>query len=152
MTAKEQIFGNVSVLLESYGNSTTPYEIVFHAATNIHIDKMRLHHRGLLILCSNLDGRKFINCIFRKQNTRTLRGCDYLLQSFIWFAVIYHNFSGKNVDIETLKRDQHARIIQLLLKQPLKHGWFGFFNDIKNMQGYSICGTEKKTVILEKKD
>ncbi|OZC09067.1 peptidase family M1 [Onchocerca flexuosa] len=76
VTSKEQIFGNVSVLLESYGNSTTPYEIVFHAAANIHIDKVRLHHRG------------------------------------------------KNVGIETFKRDQRARIIRLLLKQPLKHGWY----------------------------
>ncbi|VDP15298.1 unnamed protein product [Onchocerca flexuosa] len=74
VTSKEQIFGNVSVLLESYGNSTTPYEIVFHAAANIHVDKVRLHHRG------------------------------------------------KNVGIETFKRDQRARIIRLLLKQPLKHG------------------------------
>ncbi|MCP9265640.1 hypothetical protein DINM_020981 [Dirofilaria immitis] len=76
VTSKEQIFGNVSVLLESYGNSTTSHEVVFHAAANVRIDKVRLNHRG------------------------------------------------KNVDIETFKREQRARIIRLLLKEPLKHGWY----------------------------
>ncbi|VDK81663.1 unnamed protein product [Onchocerca ochengi] len=101
VTAKEQIFGNVSVLLESYGNSTTPYEIVFHAATNIHIDKMRLHHRG------------------------------------------------KNVGIETLKRDQHARIIQLLLKQPLKHGWFGMHSKFSLLRRSAKTAMEECSVFAD---
>ncbi|KAL3982436.1 Peptidase M1 family protein [Acanthocheilonema viteae] len=74
--SKEQIFGNVSILLESYGNSTAPHEVAFHAAANVYIDRVRLHHRG------------------------------------------------KNIGIETFKREQRARIIRLLLEQPLEHGWY----------------------------
>uniref|UniRef100_A0A915PBQ1 Aminopeptidase n=1 Tax=Setaria digitata TaxID=48799 RepID=A0A915PBQ1_9BILA len=74
--SKEQIFGNVSILLESYGNSTVPHEVVFHAGENVHISKVRLHHRG------------------------------------------------KKIGIETFKREQHVRVIRLLLEQPLKHGWY----------------------------
>uniref|UniRef100_A0A0R3RR88 Peptidase_M1 domain-containing protein n=1 Tax=Elaeophora elaphi TaxID=1147741 RepID=A0A0R3RR88_9BILA len=74
--SKEQIFGNISILLESYGNSTAPHEVVFHAAANVHIERIRLHHRG------------------------------------------------KSVRIETFKREQRARIIRLILQQPLKHGWY----------------------------
>uniref|UniRef100_A0A1I7W1B3 Peptidase_M1_N domain-containing protein n=1 Tax=Loa loa TaxID=7209 RepID=A0A1I7W1B3_LOALO len=76
VTSKEQILGNVSILLESYGNSTASHEVEFHAAPNVHIDRVRLHHQG------------------------------------------------KNVGIEKFKREQRARIIRLLLKQPLKHGWY----------------------------
>ncbi|CAG9538140.1 unnamed protein product [Cercopithifilaria johnstoni] len=74
--SKEQIFGNVSILLESYGNSTTPHEVAFHAAANVYIGRVLLRYRG------------------------------------------------KDVGIKTFKREQRARIIRLLLEQPLKHGWY----------------------------
>ncbi|VDN07157.1 unnamed protein product [Thelazia callipaeda] len=104
VTSKEQIFGNVSILIESFGNSTTPSEIVFHAATNVHIDRLRLHQRGLFI--------SFCNSFMK------------LIHNPLFYNLLKTSNSGRNVGIESFKRDQRARIVRLLLKQPLKHGWY----------------------------
>uniref|UniRef100_A0A1I8ERX6 Uncharacterized protein n=1 Tax=Wuchereria bancrofti TaxID=6293 RepID=A0A1I8ERX6_WUCBA len=98
--SKEQISGNISILLKSYVNSTTLHEVVFHAAANVHIDGVRLHHQG------------------------------------------------KVVRIERLKREHRAKVIRLQLEQPLKNGWFAFFNGIKTLKEHmkiqNFCGKEKK--------
>ncbi|VDK45256.1 unnamed protein product [Anisakis simplex] len=54
-SSEERIVGNISVLLESFGNSTTPTdEIVFHSSQNVHIDRLRIHQHGRAVLIKSV--------------------------------------------------------------------------------------------------
>ncbi|MFH4979639.1 hypothetical protein AB6A40_006348 [Gnathostoma spinigerum] len=67
-----KIRGNISILLESYGNSTKN-EIVFHAASTVHIDRLRVHHEGRPVMIESLhrDYRKKIVRIITKERLRS---------------------------------------------------------------------------------
>lgn len=45
----EYIYGNAKIMVESFGNATTD-EILFHAASNIFIERLKLEQSGK-ILC-----------------------------------------------------------------------------------------------------
>uniref|UniRef100_A0A914ZRW4 Nematode cuticle collagen N-terminal domain-containing protein n=1 Tax=Parascaris univalens TaxID=6257 RepID=A0A914ZRW4_PARUN len=61
--SEERIPGNISILLESYGNSTGE-DIIFHSSANVHIDRLRLHQHGRAVL---------IRSVKRNARTKTVQ-------------------------------------------------------------------------------
>ncbi|KAI6175278.1 Glutamyl aminopeptidase [Aphelenchoides bicaudatus] len=49
----EYIYGHAKIMVESFGNLTTD-EIVFHAASNIFIERLRLEQNGRIVVVSNV--------------------------------------------------------------------------------------------------
>uniref|UniRef100_A0A914E1T3 Aminopeptidase n=1 Tax=Acrobeloides nanus TaxID=290746 RepID=A0A914E1T3_9BILA len=74
----EHIYGNVSILFESFGNSTDD-ELIFHAASNIFIIRIRLHQDGRYIEIKSLK-RQFNRDLARAELKERLRSTWYTLE------------------------------------------------------------------------
>uniref|UniRef100_A0A914Z364 Aminopeptidase n=1 Tax=Panagrolaimus superbus TaxID=310955 RepID=A0A914Z364_9BILA len=88
----EHIYGNVSILFESFGNSTDD-EIVFHAASNIFIHKLRIRHDGQPAGIKSVK-RQFKRDLVRVQLKQRLKVTWYTLEMEFRTRICQTSFEG----------------------------------------------------------
>uniref|UniRef100_A0AC35ESX2 Aminopeptidase n=1 Tax=Panagrolaimus sp. PS1159 TaxID=55785 RepID=A0AC35ESX2_9BILA len=88
----EHIYGNVSILFESFGNSTDD-EIVFHAASNIFIHKLRIRHDGQPAGIKSVK-RQFKRDLVRVQLKQRLKMTWYTLEMEFRTRICQTSFEG----------------------------------------------------------
>ncbi|VIO86962.1 Uncharacterized protein BM_BM7005 [Brugia malayi] len=125
VVSKEQISGNISILLKSYVNSTTLHEVAFHAAANVHIDGVRLLHQGKVVRIERFK-REHRAKVIRLQLEQPLKNGWYMLEMQFVTKICkdnsggVHCYRGIRQDVNSLPRNHHLPIISFTTRfQPL---------------------------------
>uniref|UniRef100_A0A183UU57 Peptidase_M1 domain-containing protein n=1 Tax=Toxocara canis TaxID=6265 RepID=A0A183UU57_TOXCA len=112
-SSEERIPGNISILLESFGNSTGN-DIVFHSSPNIHIDRLRIHQHGRAVLIRSVKRNARTKTVLLTLRERLKSGWCTLEIQFVTRICDdddggVHCYRSSSNEKDTSKQGRHSR-------------------------------------------